>query len=152
VGDVLFYHLTQTPLEATLPNLLIRSLERGWRVAVQGCDPARLNWLDQRLWALGDDSFLPHGVQGGPHDADQPVLLCVESPMINTPDCMMLIDGAPIEPAHLTTLSRTCILFDGYDEAAVNTARGQWKQVTGAGAKAQYWSEESGRWEKKAEA
>lgn len=152
MGDVLFYHLTRTPLEATLPNLLIRSLERGWRVAVQGRDPARLNWLDQRLWALGDDSFLPHGVQDGPHDADQPILLCVDSPLDNKPDCVMLIDGAPIELAHLTALSRTCILFDGNDDAAVNTARGQWKQVTGAGAKAQYWSEESGRWEKKAEA
>ena len=30
-------------------------------------------------------------------------------------------------------------------------ARGQWKALTGAGCAAEYWSEESGRWEKKAE-
>ncbi|MCW8843703.1 MAG: DNA polymerase III subunit chi, partial [Rhodobacteraceae bacterium] len=29
--------------------------------------------------------------------------------------------------------------------------RGQWKSLTDAGCAAQYWSEESGRWEKKAE-
>ena len=30
-------------------------------------------------------------------------------------------------------------------------ARVQWKTLTDAGCSAQYWSEESGRWEKKAE-
>ena len=34
---------------------------------------------------------------------------------------------------------------------ALDAARGQWRALTGAGCKAQYWSEESGRWEKKAE-
>jgi DNA polymerase-3 subunit chi len=49
-------------------------------------------------------------------------------------------------------LERVCVLFDGNDPSAVETARGQWRNLTGAGCSAQYWSEESGRWEKKAEA
>jgi DNA polymerase-3 subunit chi len=48
-------------------------------------------------------------------------------------------------------MARVCILFDGNDDAALDTARGQWKALTRAGCSAQYWSEESGRWEKKAE-
>ena len=40
---------------------------------------------------------------------------------------------------------------DGNDPAALDIARGQWKALTDAGCAAQYWSEESGRWEKKAE-
>ena len=56
---------------------------------------------------------------------------------------------------HLTrevgTLARVCVLFDGNDPMALDVARGQWKALTGAGATAQYWSEESGKWEKKAE-
>ena len=35
---------------------------------------------------------------------------------------------------------------------AVQTARVQWKTLTDAGCAAKYWSEESGRWEMKAEA
>ncbi len=42
-------------------------------------------------------------------------------------------------------------LFDGHDEAALQTAREQWKALTGAGCAAKYWSEASGRWEMKAE-
>jgi DNA polymerase-3 subunit chi len=49
-------------------------------------------------------------------------------------------------------LERVCILFDGNDGRAVEGARAQWRALTGAGCAAQYWSEASGRWEKKAEA
>ena len=58
---------------------------------------------------------------------------------------------AEVAPEEVTRLDRVCILFDGNDPDAVQTARGQWKALTAAGCAAQYWSEESGRWEKKAE-
>ena len=32
MAEVLFYHLTSSPLEASLPEMLERSLARGWRV------------------------------------------------------------------------------------------------------------------------
>ena len=56
------------------------------------------------------------------------------------------------QPEEVNRLERVCILFDGHDGMALDAARGQWRALTGAGCKAQYWSEESGRWEKKAEA
>jgi DNA polymerase III subunit chi len=56
-----------------------------------------------------------------------------------------------VAPEEVAAMERVCILFDGNDEAAVAQARGQWKALTGAGCAAAYWSEESGRWEKKAE-
>jgi DNA polymerase-3 subunit chi len=152
MGAVYFYHLTRRPLEATLPLLLGKALQAGWRVAVRGTDPARLDWLDERLW-LGDEAgFLPHGRAGGPHDALQPVLLTTEAAAANDPACVMAVDGALLAPDELGALQRGCILFDGNDERAVEAARRQWRALTGAGVSAQYWSEASGRWEKKAEA
>jgi DNA polymerase-3 subunit chi len=152
MGAVYFYHLTRQPLEATLPMLLEKSLGAGWRVAVRGRDAARLVWLDERLWLGPEDGFLPHGIAGGPHDADQPVLLTTQSACPNGAVCVMAIDGAEVRAEEVQTLERVCILFDGNDDAAVQVARGQWKALTGAGCAAQYWSEASGRWEKKAEA
>ncbi|WP_116087331.1 DNA polymerase III subunit chi [Tropicimonas sp. IMCC34011] len=152
MGQALFYHLTQQPLEVALPRLLERSLQRQWKVAVRGRDPARMAALDKRLWTDSDDSFLPHGLAGGEHDADQPILLMTEAgPAPNGATVLMAVDGAPVETEEIAAMERVCILFDGHDEAAVIHARGQWKALTGAGAKAEYWSEESGRWEKKAE-
>ncbi|MFV0515613.1 MAG: DNA polymerase III subunit chi [Jhaorihella sp.] len=152
MGAALFYHLTRQPLESTLPQLLERSLARGWRVEVRGRDADRLAWLDERLWLGSDDGFLPHGLAGGPHDADQPVLLTSAAGAVNAPHCVMAVYGAEVAPEEVATLERVCILFDGHDESAVSHARGQWKALTGAGCPAQYWSEAEGRWQMKAEA
>ena len=151
MGAAYFYHLTQKPLETTLPMLLGKALGAGWRVAVRGTDAARMDWLDQKLWLGPEDGFLPHGLAGGPHDAAQPVLLTVAREAGNDPQCLMTIDGAEVAPDEVTRLDRVCILFDGNDPAAVEVARGQWRALTGAGCSAQYWSQDSGRWEKKAE-
>ncbi|HMR61928.1 DNA polymerase III subunit chi, partial [Amaricoccus sp.] len=35
MAEVLFYHLTATPLDRTLPDLLEKSLARGWRVLLR---------------------------------------------------------------------------------------------------------------------
>jgi DNA polymerase-3 subunit chi len=151
MGEAYFYHLTRQSLEAVLPNLLGKSLQRGWRVAVRGVDPRRMDWLDQQLWLTPDDAFLPHGLSGGPHDADQPILLTCAAEAGNAAECLMSVDGAEVSPQEVMALDRVCILFDGGDEQALQRARDQWRGLTGAGCKAQYWSEESGRWEKRAE-
>ncbi|WP_170788712.1 DNA polymerase III subunit chi [Ruegeria lacuscaerulensis] len=152
MGAVYFYHLTQRPLEHTLPALLDKARQAGWRIAVRGTDPARMDWLDEKLWLGPEDGFLPHGLAGGPHDADQPILLTTGPQAGNDPACVMAVDGAAVAPDEVNALERVCILFDGNDEQAVQHARGQWKALTDAGCSAQYWSEASGRWEKKAEA
>ncbi len=151
MGAVYFYHLTRSPLEAALAMLLERSLAQGWRVAVRGTSDEGLRKLDAALWVQSEETFLAHGLAGGSYDADQPVLLTRNGDAPNAPACVMSVGGAAIEAAEVAALERACILFDGNDEAAVAHARGQWKALTESGASAQYWSEESGRWEKKAE-
>jgi DNA polymerase-3 subunit chi len=123
----------------------------GWRVAVRGADLYRLQWLDEKLWSGHEADFLPHGMAGGPNDADQPILLTTLAQAANDPHCVMCVDGAEITAAEIAALERVCVLFDGNDEEALNRARAQWKTLKDAGASAQYWSQADGRWEKKAE-
>lgn len=151
MGEVYFYHLTRSPLEATLRLLLGKALEAGWRVALRGRSDAILDRLDAALWQGGDADFLPHGRAGGPHDADQPVLLTTGTEAANRPDCLVCVEGAAIDAAEIAPLARAMIVFDGQDPQAVQTARDQWRSLKEAGIKAQYWSEESGRWTRKAE-
>lgn len=151
MGAAYFYHLTQRPLVETLTMLLGKAQGAGWRVAVRGTDAALLAQIDSALWRGPDDGFLPHGLAGGPHDADQPILLTTKVDAPNGASCVFSIHGADISADEVAKLDRVCILFDGLDEFALNKARSQWKELKAAGASAQYWSEESGRWEKKAE-
>jgi DNA polymerase-3 subunit chi len=151
MGTVLFYHLTRSLPAETLGQLLPRALGQGWRAMVRGTDPAALDSLDAALWlAGGDGSFLPHGREGGPQDARQPILLGTGAP-VNDARVLALIDGATVTDAEIARMERVWVLFDGNDPNRLQAARQQWKAVTTAGHAAQYWSEEGGRWEKKAE-
>jgi DNA polymerase III subunit chi len=143
MGEVFFYHLTRSTLEGTLRVLLEKCLARPWRVAVRGRTDAALERLDEQLW-LGD-GFLPHGRAGGPHDAEQPVLLTTGMP-VNAPDCLVSVEGAEVAVEEAARLARVMILFDGHDPGAMETARAQWRTLTGAKVPAKYWSEASGRW------
>lgn len=149
MGAAFFYHLTQKPVEVTLPMLLEKARGAGWKVLVRGTEVARIDWLDQKLWLGREESFLAHGQAGGAHDALQPILLCADQSNGNQANCIMGVDGAEISPEEVNASDRVCILFDGHDPEAMDRARQQWKALTEAGCAAQYWSEESGRWQKK---
>jgi len=151
LGAVYFYHLTRRPLEVTLRVLLEKSLAAGWRVAVRGRTEEMLDRLDEQLWLRPEDGFLPHGRAGGGFDADQPIVLTTARQVSNRASCVISVEGAEIAADEVAPLDRAMVLFDGHDPAAVQTARGQWQTLTKAGAQAQYWSEESGKWERKAE-
>lgn len=150
MGEAYFYHITRAPLEVTLATLLTKSLQAGWRVAVVGRTDDALERLDAQLWLRPDDGFLPHGRAGGPHDAAQPVLLTTGAAG-NDPTCLVSVEGADVTPEDVARMERVMVLFDGHDEAALQVARAQWKALTGAGVSAKYWSEESGKWEMKAQ-
>ena len=151
MGAAYFYHLTRQPLEQVLPMLLARSRSAGWRVAVRGTESKRMEWLDEKLWLGPEEEFLPHGLAGGEFDAEQPILLTYTQDLANDPACLMSVDGADITADEVEKMDRVCILFDGNDPVALEKARGQWRELTEQGAAAQYWSQESGKWEKKAE-
>lgn len=150
MGEAYFYHLTRTSLEVTLATVLSKSLEAGWRVAVRGRSDGLLDRLDELLWLRPEDGFLPHGRAGGSEDAAQPVLLTTGA-AANDPTCLVSVEGAAVSAAEVAAMARVMVLFDGHDAAALQTAREQWKSLTGAGAAAKYWSEESGTWVMKAE-
>jgi DNA polymerase-3 subunit chi len=151
MGAAYFYHLTRHPVDVTLAMLLGKAGGAGWRVAVRGADLGRLQWLDERLWTGHEADFLPHGLAGGAHDAQQPILLTTLPEAANNPQCVICVDGAEITADEIANHERVCVLFDGNDEEALDRARLQWKTLKDAGASAQYWSQADGRWEKKAE-
>lgn len=150
MGVVMFYHLTRSAPAETLAMLLSRAVAQGWRVMVRGTDRGALERLDMQLWQGPPEAFLPHGMQGGPHDADQPVLIGTGE-ISNAAKGLFLLDGAGVTVDEARGLERVWLLFDGGDGAQLAAAREKWKALTAAGLAAQYWSEESGRWEKKAE-
>jgi DNA polymerase III subunit chi len=146
--EVLFYHL-QTPIEKVLPNLLERSLARGWRVAVQAASDDRVEALDAHLWTFSDDSFLPHGTDREANASEQPILLTADAGNHNGASVRFLIDGAPL-PSDAASYQRLVLLFDGDDDEAVAAARERWTAAKAQGFDVTYWqTDEHGRWQRK---
>jgi DNA polymerase III subunit chi len=146
--QVLFYHLELQPLERVLPNLLERTLERGWRAVVQASSQERLDALDTLLWTYREESFLPHGTKRDGHVEQQPVFLTTDETNPNAAGVRFLVDGA--ETTELTAYDRVVYMFDGRDAAALAKAREQWKAAKGAGCEVTYWQQsQEGRWEKR---
>ncbi len=148
--EVLFYHLQGQRLEGVLPTLLEKSLERSWRVVVQGVSEERIEALDAHLWTYRDDGFLPHGTWREPEASAQPVLLTLSEGNPNAANVRFLIEGAPV-PADAENYQRIVLLFDGDDEEAVAAARAHWSEAKAKGFDVTYWQpDDSGRWVKKA--
>ncbi|MDG1457566.1 MAG: DNA polymerase III subunit chi [Pseudoprimorskyibacter sp.] len=151
MGAAYFYHLMRRSVDAALTELLARSLERDWRVQVRCGDASRIEWWDQKLWLGPEDGFLPHGIAGGTHDTHQPVLLTTATDAPVDRAVLLAVDGARITSQDIAATDRACLLFAAADEDAVQMARDQWRDLTKIGTAAQYWSDEGGRWEMKAE-
>ena len=147
--EVIFYHLERAPLEAVLPSLVEKTLERGWKAVVQAGSAERLEAIDEALWTYRADSFLPHGTARDGFSELQPVFLTTGDETPNGAGVRFLVDGA--EPANYAGFVRIVFLFDGNDSEAVAKARTQWKAAKAAGCGLAYWQQsEAGRWEKKA--
>jgi len=147
--DLLFYHLQSAPLERVLPDLLQKSLDKGWQAIVETAPQERVDALDTMLWTFADESFLPHGKSSDPGAEQQPIVLTHEPDNPNKADIRFFVDSGDVT-AH-TSYQRLVYIFNGHDEEAVERARTQWKAAKAQNITATYWQQnQAGAWEKKA--
>jgi DNA polymerase-3 subunit chi len=148
-GELWFYHLERTTLADALPELLEKTLEKGWRALIRAGSETRLKELDQMLWTGRDDSFLAHGLASEPDPDRQPILLSLTEDNANSAQILFALDG--VEPGNPDGFERCCVMFDASDEAAIQASRALWKKAKADGRSIAYWQQSiEGRWEKKA--
>jgi DNA polymerase-3 subunit chi len=147
--EIWFYHLERARLEQVLPELLEKTLARGWRGLVRATARERIDHLDDWLWAYRDDSFLAHCVEGEPLVERAPIVLATGQQNPNDAQALFLIDGAA--PGDLTGFERCVLIFDGQDETAVASARALWVGFKATAHSVAYWRQGAERgWERQA--
>jgi len=146
--DYWFYHLEASTLEGVLPELLEKTLEKGWRALVK-LPEGKLAQLDNFLWTFREDAFLPHGREDEPQSDLQPILLSSTIESAKGFDAVFLLDGAAIKD--MEGVSRAMIMINGRAAEDVQRERARWKTLKETGASLAYYQQnERGRWEKKA--
>lgn len=146
-GEIWFYQLERSTLDQVLPELLDRTLQRGWRARVRVADADQRREIDEQLWTWREDSFLAHGMADDDHAGRQPILLTADSENLNRSQALFIVDQSDMTLKE--EFERCFIIFDGRDEAALATARARWKALKDQGANLAYWKQsEAGRWER----
>lgn len=147
MAEVNFYHLTRSALDEVLPELLEKTLARGWRAVVLAGSTERVEALNQQLWTYRGDSFLPHGSAKDGRAAEQPVWLTQLDERPNAAEVLFLLDG--MVTAQPEIYQRVCEIFSDADAEAVTAARARWKDYQAAGHALSYWQQGERGWEKK---
>mgnify|MGYP001244933845 CR=1 FL=1 len=147
--EISFYHLTKTPLEKALPQLLEKAVASGKHIVLLSTSEDQLTTLDNTLWTYSTKKFLPHGREQDGFAEKQPIYLTTTEQNPNQAEILVLTDGA--EPEYLPEFARILDVFDGNDEAAVTNARTRWKKHQDANHTLTYWQQDAkGAWQKAA--
>lgn len=148
--EVFFYQLQRRNLEQVLPELLQKTLARGWRAVVRASSAERAEALTDHLWAFDRESFIPHGSRSDGQPQRQPIWVTERAENPNRASVLFLVDGAGAES--FDGFARICDLFDGRDTDAVAAAQARMAQAKAAGQSPVYWSQDdAGRWRRAVE-
>tara|TARA_B100000700_G_scaffold214973_1_gene236262 strand:- start:90 stop:542 length:453 start_codon:yes stop_codon:yes gene_type:complete len=146
--EVGFYHLSKTPLDQALYQILNKVLFAGKRAVVRTSSEERVDFLNASLWTIDPASFLPHGTRKEGHASEQPIWITHDSDNPNQADVLVLTDGA--DSKGWVDYERCIEIFDGNDEVAVLAARKRWKEIKNTGSRLTYWQQKDlGGWERK---
>ncbi|MGB4100887.1 MAG: DNA polymerase III subunit chi [Alphaproteobacteria bacterium] len=145
--EINFYHLTRSALEQVLPDLLEKTLARGWKAVVIAGSPERAEALTQHLWTYRPGSFLPHGNAKDGDGEVQPIWLTHSDERPNAAEVLFLVDGGT--SAALGNFQRVCEIFPGDDAEAVALARTRWQSYQAEGHTLSYWQQGANGWEKR---
>ncbi len=147
MAEILFYHLERAKLEQVLPELLERTIQRGWTARIQTSSPESVSKLDALLWTYADESFLPHSACSG--DEIPPISIMTDASQETQSEVLFLVHGAELYEPLLSQVVRCVLIFNGQDEAALSQARQVWKSLVGTGHNCTYWRQSpGGKWEK----
>lgn len=156
--EYLFYHTEQKPVAQVLPQLLEKTLERGWRALVRASSAEFLDAIDSALWTYREDSFLPHGTGRDGFAEYQPIFLALgldedagaaadisAGANPNGAEVLFLLETASGTDG--TAFKRVVRLFDDANEAAKAKARAEWKALKERGFSGTYWRQDlTGKW------
>jgi len=151
LSEVYFYHVTKQTIAIALQQLLAKSLDVGWTVFIRGKDVESLKLLDDNIWTIQPESFIPHALIGSQIDQKCNILLGTEENDSSNSDFLISVNGALISVEEISSYKRCALLFDDKNSDEMNIAREQWIEFTKADIRTKYWSQETGVWSLKRE-
>ena len=145
---VSFYHLSSSPLEKALPNLLEKLIASDKRAVMFFADETHMLEVDKSLWSFSTNRVIPHGNEQEDYKEKQPLYLTTKEENPNKAEILIVVDGST--PAYASQFERLLDVFDGNHDTIVKAARQRWKSYKEAEHELAYYQQDaSGKWEAK---
>jgi DNA polymerase-3 subunit chi len=134
--------------DKALPILLGKALASGKNIKVKTTTADNLSHLDELLWTVPAQSFLPHGTAADGHSAQQPIFLSLDDEIPNDAKILFVAHGATIHDAARFDL--VCIVMENNDPDIIASYRALWSQFKKDNHSVTYWQQsDDGSWHKK---
>jgi DNA polymerase-3 subunit chi len=144
---VKFYHLTKTPLEKALPQIMRKVVESGQRAIIRFADEDILKKLDDAMWTSSQKKPVPHGKKQDGFEEHQPVYLTLEEENPNNSKMIVNI-GVESVDEFATGFESIIDIFDGNDNTELERARKRFLKYKELGREYTYHKQnEKGGWE-----
>ena len=146
--QVTFYELISTSLEKTLPKILEKVYEGGFKAVVRVESAERLKSIDSAMWTYTTMGFLPHGsnTDAAQFHSHQPIWLTTND---DNPIGATVLMVTTQEYATETSYERILDVYDANDPLCVQRAKERMDAYQKAGNEIVLWKQSlKGTWEK----
>ncbi|MBF0609955.1 MAG: DNA polymerase III subunit chi [Magnetococcales bacterium] len=143
---VRFYQLAALPLHECIRRLAEKALERGLLVCVVTGGGEWETYLDDYLWQVPVQGFLPHGRCQDSQPHRQPVLLCQQPVDINGATVVMVANGILLEPHDPFDMIIDFAFVN--NPQALQESRNRYLHYRKAGCTMEYWVQSETGWKK----
>ncbi len=146
--EISFYHLTKTPIEKALPQLLLKIIASNKNAILMASSAGFLAKIDALLWTFSTNKIIPHGTKEYGYVEDHPVYLTLQEENPNNASTLVTIEGS--KPSFISKFERCVDIFDGNNEDELSKARERWKDYKqNSEFSLLYWhQDEKGTWVK----
>lgn len=145
---VRFYQLAAMPLEKALVGIVGKAWNLGFYICMLANSAHHARWLDDMLWRVPHDSFLPHGQWHRPDPERQPILISLEPDDRNKASIVVL--AAPKLVADPHRFDMIIDFVQGQDPTATDASRHRYRHYLQMGCNMEYWTQTPlGGWQKK---
>jgi DNA polymerase III subunit chi len=140
--DITFYHLTKFPIVRALPQLITKISELGERAFILCKDEKQMLELDQLLWTMPSNAFIPHDTIKCSDPKAQPLLLLTEiKENLNNAKIAINLTASQINE-NLNLKKYLYVFYGNEDEPEVVATLNLYESYRGKDHKVNFWKQD----------
>jgi DNA polymerase-3 subunit chi len=105
--------------------------DQGRKIYIEASDESEAQDIDKRLWTFADGSFVPHSIEQGPDQVEEPVLIGVETANPNQAEVLILLH--PEDPSDRISFKTAILLIPVESGPKLEACRALYAKLRDAG-------------------